>query len=154
MNPTCERITTVLGRLLLGLIFLMSGIGKAFDAQNTEGYMKAAMTPLGIPERAIPALRIVAIVFEVLGAVLVIAGLWTRLGAILLMMFLLAATPIFHPFWSVPKEQFQMQMINFMKNLSIFGGLLIVLARGGGLCSFDNLWRSKVQSAPAEHERK
>jgi uncharacterized membrane protein YphA (DoxX/SURF4 family) len=37
MNPTCERITTVLGRLLLGLIFLMSGIGKAFDAQNSEG---------------------------------------------------------------------------------------------------------------------
>ena len=147
MSQIAERTGTVLGRFLLSLIFIAAGFGTIFDFAKTEGYMKAA----GMPENLTPALLVGAIAFEILGGLLVILGLWARFGALLLIIFLLAVTPIFHAFWKIPVEKVmerQNEMNNFMKNISILGGMLIILARGPGLCSIDNLRRKKVQSAP------
>jgi putative oxidoreductase len=153
MNQIGERTGTVLGRFLLVLIFLAAGFGTIFDFAKTETLMK----DLGMPGSLTPYLLVGAIAFEILGGLLVILGLWTRLGAALLIIFLLAVTPIFHAFWKIAPEKAmerQNEMINFMKNLSILGGLLILVARGGGLCSLDNVWRRKVQPAVAGTERK
>jgi putative oxidoreductase len=152
-NPMCqffERTGTVVGRILLGLIFLASGIHKATTFNNTVEQVKGVMTGAGIPEGAVAPLIVAAIVFEIVGAVLIILGLFARLGAVLLIIFLLVATPIFHNFWSLEPNtpKYQEQMINCMKNVSILGGMIFLLARGPGFCSIDNLWRKKVQATP------
>jgi putative oxidoreductase len=152
MSQIGERTGTVLGRFLLALIFLAAGFGTMGSFAKTEALMKGA----GMPENLTPFLLVGAIAFEVLGALLVITGLWTRLGALLLIVFLVAVTPIFHKFWTFPSEtpKYLEERNNFMKNLSMLGGLLILHARGGGLCSLDNVWRRKVQPAVAGTERK
>ena len=152
MNQIGERTGTILGRFLLVLIFLAAGFGTMGSFAKTEDLMKGA----GMPENLTPFLLVGAIAFEVLGALLVITGLWTRLGALLLIVFLLAVTPIFHKFWTFPSgtPKYLEERNNFMKNLSMLGGLMILHARGGGLCSLDNIWRRKVQPATTGSERK
>jgi len=151
MNQIGERMGTVLGRLLLALIFVAAGFGTISEFAKTE----TAMTTLGIPENLTPFLLVGAIAFEILGGLLVILGLWTRFGALLLIIFLLAVTPVFHAFWKIAAEkERQNEMNHFMKNLAMIGGLLILLARGGGLCSLDNVFRKKVQPAAVGSERK
>ncbi len=151
MGHFWERTGTILGRFLLGLIFLASGIMKAAMFNDTVEHVKGTMTAAGIPEAAVPALIVAAIVFEILGSLMIILGLFTRLGAVLLIIFLLIVSPIFHNFWKLEPNtpQYQEQMANFMKNVAILGGMLILLARGPGLCSIDNLRRKKVQATPS-----
>lgn len=135
MSKFLQSIGTVAGRVLLSLIFLMSGVGKIFDLENTKKYMEAkGMTNVAF-------FLTMAILFEIAGAVLVMVGYKARLGALLLIAFLIPATVIFHDFWAFPDQQPPIEMIMFMKNLSILGGLLIVLARGPGPMSID-AWRS------------
>jgi putative oxidoreductase len=150
MSHFWERTGTVIGRILLGLIFLASGIGKATTFNTTVDHVKGTMTDAGIPDGAVVPLIVAAIVFEILGSLMIILGLFTRFGAILLIIFLVVVSPVFHKFWTLePKTpQYQEQMINFMKNVAILGGMLILLARGPGLCSVDNVFRKKVQGAP------
>lgn len=150
MSHFWERTGTVVGRILLGLIFLASGAGKAATFNKTVDQVKGTMTSAGIPENAVAPLIVAAIVFEIVGAVSIILGLFTRLGAVLLIIFLLIVSPIFHNFWKLEPNtpQYQDQMANFMKNVAILGGMLILLARGPGLCSIDNLRLKKVQPAP------
>jgi putative oxidoreductase len=133
MAENLERIATVAGRVLLAAIFLMSGINKLQDTEATVAYMEN--------EGMIAASTLIwgAILFEILGAVSVMIGWQARVGAGMLIVFLLIATPIFHDFWVKDASEQRMQMISFFKNLSILGGLLIVMARGAGLCSIDNL---------------
>ena len=82
-------------------------------------------------------LAVVAIAIE-LGAGRAIAGGWkTRWAAVVMMVFLIVITPIFHAFWNVPADQATVQQINFMKNLSILGGMIVLFAWGPGRYSFD-----------------
>ncbi len=111
----------MLARALLGLIFVMSGITKITGFEGTQQYMASH----GIPATGI--LLVGAIVVEVLGGLSVILGLWARVGAAALILFLIPATLIFHTDFSQ-----QTQLIMFLKNLSIMGGLLLVLAFGTG----------------------
>lgn len=131
MSTLVQNTVLLLGRVLLSLIFVMSGFGKIFSFSSTTGYMQAQGMPLAW------FFLIGAIVFELAGGLSVMVGCWTRLGAALLLIFLVPATLIFHAFWTLPEAEQQVQMIMFMKNLSIFGGLLIVLASGPGRFSID-----------------
>jgi uncharacterized membrane protein YphA (DoxX/SURF4 family) len=79
-----------------------------------------------------------AIFFELVGSVTVILGYFTRFGALLLVIFLIPTTLIFHNIFADPK-----MMIHFMKNVSMFGGCLILLASGAGRFSLDSLLRNK-----------
>ena len=108
-------------RILLGLIFVMSGITKITGFEGTQQYMASH----GIPLTAV--FLVGAIAVEILGGLSVILGLWPRAGAAVLVLFLIPATLIFHTDFSQ-----QTQMIMFLKNLSIMGGLLLVMAFGGG----------------------
>src|SRR5947208_11105454 len=134
---------TVLGRLLLCTIFLLSAVGnKVPHFSDVAKVMESA----GIPA---PQLLLVgAIVFLVAGSLSVIAGYKARIGAALLFTFLVLASYYFHPFWRLEGQAQQEQMIQFMKNLSMMGAMLFVVANGSGPMSLDS-WLTK-RSAPAE----
>ena len=132
MEEKLQRLLPLPGRILISLIFFMSGIGKIFDFSGTTAYMENVGN---MPMASI--LLVGAIVLELAGGLSIILGFKARIGAILLMVFLIPATLIFHDFWTFPEEQQKIQMIMFMKNLSIFGALLTIVAYGSGPFSLD-----------------
>ena len=116
-----HAIVNVIGRLFLVLIFLMSGIGnKIPNFSGTVQYMASEGVPF-------PALLLVgAIVFLIAGGLSILIGYKARIGAALLLVFLILANYWFHDFWTFEDAQArQMQMISFMKNLAL------MLARHG-----------------------
>jgi len=121
-RPLGQTWTPRLGRLALGAIFLLSGLGKLADLSGTASHMRAAHMP------AVPIFLAGAIALEILGGLSVITGFKARWGAAALILFLVPATVIFHGFWSFQGMERQMQMINFLKNVSIGGGLLYLFA--------------------------
>jgi putative oxidoreductase len=94
------------------------------------------MAKFGMPNTTLFLLG--AIVFELLGSITVILGYFTRFGALLLLIFLIPTTLIFHTNFVDP-----MQKIHFMKNVSMLGGCFILLAAGAGRFSLDYLLRGK-----------
>lgn len=115
-----------LGRVLLGLIFLVSGIRKALAYSGTI----AGFGAMGLPSPEILVPAVIAV--EVIAALLLMVGWQARLAALALVAFTLAATLIAHRFWEVPPAQFTDQFNAFLKNISIIGGLLLVFALGSG----------------------
>jgi putative oxidoreductase len=126
------------GRLLLCLIFVMSAAGKVTD----WGPPAQMIADKGLP--APDALLAIAVALELIGGVSVILGFQARWGAVALLLFLVPVSLIMHNFWTIEDPAQRVgQMINFMKNVSIAGGLLLVLAVGPGPCSVDNLLAAK-----------
>lgn len=125
----------LIGRLLLAAIFLVSGIAKLTDTATTVSHMTAA----GIPYA--DTLALVAGAAEVLGAIAIATGFLTRAAAVGLILFMIPTTLIFHAFWNVGGEQRLTQMVNFMKNLAIIGGLFVLMAQGAGRLSLDHRMR-------------
>ena len=119
----------LIGRILLGLIFVLAGFGKLSNPAGTVGYM----TAYGMPYAEF--LVWPAALLEFGGGILLMIGWQARCAATALVLFTVAATFIFHAFWNVGAEQMQMQQIMFLKNLAIVGGLLYVVAYGSGACS-------------------
>jgi putative oxidoreductase len=123
----------LLARLALGAIFVQSGFGKLTDLAG----FTAGLEGMGVPLAAV--LAPLGAVVEFFGGLALVLGAWTRPAAILVAGFTVAATLIAHRFWAVPAEQQAMQTIQFMKNLAIVGGLLAVVAAGGGRFGVDGL---------------
>jgi putative oxidoreductase len=114
------------GRVLLALIFILSGIGKIAAPEATQGYIAS----VGIPFPMLAYLA--AIVAEVGGGALLLLGYKARLVSLLLAAFTVVAGLLFHSNFGD-----QNQMIHFLKNLAIAGGLLQVAAFGAGALSLD-----------------
>lgn len=131
MSTSLQNYTSLAGRIFLSLIFLQSGIGKIGNFEGTVGYMSSH----GIPMASL--LLLGAISFLLLGSLSLILGYKTKYGVLMLLIFLIPATLIFHPFWAVADEMVKMQTIAFMKNIAIIGGLLTVLTHGPGNLSMD-----------------
>lgn len=125
---TGKDLAALIGRILLVVIFVISGTGKI---GNFDGTAKL-MAQHGIPLASF--FLVGAIFFELGGGILVILGFFARLGALLLLIFLVPTTLAFHGNLSDP-----MQKIQFMKNVGIFGGLLFFLSAGPGRLSLDAL---------------
>jgi putative oxidoreductase len=125
-----------LGRLLIALIFVLSGLSKIAAPATTIAYIQSAGAPFA------PVAFAVAATVELIGGLALLAGFQTRLVAAVLAIFTLAAAVLFHN-----NMADQNQMIHFMKNLAITGGLLQVIAFGAGAFSLDN--RRKSASVPA-----
>jgi putative oxidoreductase len=121
----------LIGRLLIAAIFLVSGINQLTDIPGTVAHM----TRVGIPYA--DTLAIVAGAAEVLGALALVFGLLTRVGAVGLILFMIPATLIFHAFWNYEGAERMPQMVNFMKNLGLIGGLAAIAAFGAGRASLD-----------------
>ena len=122
-----EAYESLIGRVLLATIFIMSGFSKIMDPQGTQQYM----TAMGITT-ATTLFYVGAIVIEVGAGLSVLLGYWTRAGAIALFLFMIPTTLIFHTNLSD-----QNQMIHFLKNVAMMGGLLYVAAYGPGRLSMD-----------------
>lgn len=133
MEKNLQQYGPFLARLFISQIFLLSAFGKITDFGGTAGYMASK----GMPMTSV--LLAGAIVFLVVGGASVLAGFKARIGSVLLMVFLVLATYFFHDFWNIDPEsgEFRTQLIQFQKNLAIFGGLLYVLAFGSGSLSVD-----------------
>jgi putative oxidoreductase len=119
------------GRVLLALVFLLSGIGKLRGFDGTMAYISSVGLPLA------GVLTALALALEIVAGVALILGYRTRWAALALAAFTLAAAFLFHNFWSMPEQAQVMQQIMFLKNLAIAGGLLMVAAYGPGAWSVD-----------------
>jgi len=132
MQTLLCNLSSLLGRVFISLIFLMSAVGNKIPQFSTVvGYMESN----GVPW---PSVMLVgAIAFLVAGSLSVIVGYQTRLGATLLLIFLCLATYFFHDFWTLEGDARQAEMIQFMKNLSMGGAMLFLIGNGGGAWSLD-----------------
>ena len=119
------------GRVLLALIFVMSGVQKIFGYEGTQGYMEA----MGVPGALLPAV----IAVEILGGLALALGWQARLAAVALAGFTLIAGVLFHlvPSFGMEGMAAQNEMIHFMKNLALVGGLFLVTAFGAGPVSIE-----------------
>jgi len=138
-----KGFVSLLGRLMIAAIFLASAIGnKILQFKATADYMQQEGVPL-------PTLALVgAIGLLLLGGLSLILGAWTRIGAFFLLVFIAAATYYFHDFWKfADPTQRQLQTIQFMKNLAIGGGLLMLAAYGPGPWSVDGWIEQKMAEA-------
>ncbi|GGF42158.1 LysR family transcriptional regulator [Aliidongia dinghuensis] len=123
----------LVGRILLAVLFLMSGLGKLAAPAATQGYIAAVGLPLPV------AAYVGATGVEIIGGLLLIAGLQTRLVAAGLAVFTLLTAVFFHNNFAD-----QNQMIHFMKNVAIMGGLLQVAVFGAGGFSLDRRFNRSV----------
>ena len=85
---------------------------------------------MGLPLATLAA--IIAVVVELFAGLALLVGYRIKLAAVVLAVFTLVATVLFHNFWAMPADQAYMQQLMFMKNIAIVGGLLLVAALGGG----------------------
>jgi putative oxidoreductase len=130
-----NRFGPLVGRTLIALIFVLSGFGKITGFEGTVGYIASKGLPL--PQLA----AIGAIIVELGGGLSLILGWRARWAAVAMLVFTAAAAFFFHNFWAVPADQAQNQMIHFMKNISMMGGLLYVVLHGSGALSLDGSGR-------------
>ena len=124
------HIVEVLGRILISSLFIVEAIRKFFSPDEGMIYM----SDYGVPE----ILFYPSLIFEFVVPLILIAGFKTRLFASLLFLFVLSVTVIFHTDFSN-----NMQMISFLKNLAIMGGLLIIISNKPQMCSIDYYLESK-----------
>jgi len=121
------RYASFVGRLLIGLPFAMSGFGKLVAYGATTAYIASAGLP--VP----PLAYAIAVLVELGGGLLLIAGYQARSVALVLAVFSLATAVGFHNNFAD-----QNQMIHFLKNVMMAGGLLQIVAFGAGMFSVDN----------------
>ncbi|MEO0646036.1 MAG: DoxX family protein [Cyanobacteria bacterium J06650_10] len=129
-----QKYTPLIARTFIAVIFIMTGINKITGFAGTQ----QQITSVGIPLAAL--VTVFTIVFEIVGGLSLILGYKARIGGILLLLFLVPATLMFHNPVVDPT-----QMIQFMKNLAIIGGLLMVTVYGSGPVSLDG--QSRFEAA-------
>ena len=122
---------TLVGRLLLALLFLPAGIGKLTGFAGTVGYIAS----VGLPMPTLAA--IIALIVEIAGGLALIAGFGARIAALVLAVFTLVASFFFHNYWALPADQQLIPQLLFLKNIAVVGGLLTLAAWGPGAWSMD-----------------
>lgn len=118
-------------RILIALLYVPSGFSKLMGFAGTAGYIGS----VGLPFPELGA--VIAIVVELGFGLALVVGFQTRIVALVMAVFTVAAGVFFHAYWSVPAEQVMINQIMFMKNIAIAGGLLALVAFGPGALSLD-----------------
>jgi putative oxidoreductase len=127
-NPTVPLVS----RILIGILFIVAGSRKALGIAATAGYF----AKLGFPAPEVMAY--LAVLIEVGGGILLIIGWQTRWVSWLLVLFVIIATGMAHRFWEFTEPaQYNGQLNNFLKNVAVIGGLLMVATFGPGSASVD-----------------
>lgn len=125
--------TAVIGRILIALIFVLSGLEKLRDFAGVTGYIAAKGLPF--PELA----AAITIALEVGGGIALILGWRVRIVAALFFLWLIPTTLVFHAFWTGDVAQAPNQMTHFLKNISIMGAMAMLFAFGPGAISVERL---------------
>ena len=135
MSALCDFARTygpAAGRFLITLLFLRSAFGKITGFTAVSGMMAKKGMPFA------EVFLVGAIVLEIAGSLMILLGWHARLGALLLAIFLIPATLIFHNFWAVDPAQLR-EVVNqtnhFYKNVSILGALVFIMGMGSGALS-------------------
>ena len=131
MNTNTQDTVALVGRILLAVMFIISGFGKIAGFDGTVGYIASK----GLPMAQLVAIGTIAV--ELGGGIMLAVGFKARWAALALAIFTLLAAIIFHDFWAAEAAQKMSQQINFMKNISIVGGMLMVFAFGPGRLTVD-----------------
>ena len=126
-----NALVPLLGRILLSLLFFVAGYNKMMNVAGTTGYFGK----LGLPMPEVLVWVVIAV--EVLGALLILIGWQTRLVAWGMAIFTVATAVVGHKFWGIDPAQFNNQFTQFLKNLAIAGGFLMLAACGPGKISAD-----------------
>jgi putative oxidoreductase len=137
MNDSIKSSFLLAGRILLALMFVISGFGKLANAGPTAQFMATG----GLPEVA--ALAVLVGLFEVLAGIALIVGFKAQWAALALGAFTVLASLLFHAYWSAPADQQYVQQLMFLKNLAVVGGMLAVAAFGAGGFSVDAMFRRR-----------
>ena len=127
------NLLAAVGRLFIAFIFIASGLGKIAAPGATQGYIAAVGLPLPMIS------YLIAVIVELAGGIVILIGYQARITGLVLAAFTLATAVIFHTNFAD-----QNQMIHFLKNLAIAGGLLQVAAFGAGALSLDG-WRRRAR---------
>jgi len=134
------KYAALTGRILFSLIFLAGGLGH-FSAQSI-GYAASQGVPLA------SVLVPISGVISMAGALSILLGYKAKLGAWLLVIFLVPVTLMLHKFWTIQDPMMkQMDMVMFMKNLGLLGGALFIAFFGAGPASIDN--KAKAAQSPS-----
>ena len=148
-NPKLSGMVVLLGRILFSIVFLLSSIDH-FDGHDLA-YATAAHVPLA--RIAVP----IAGVMILLGGLSILFGYKAKLGALLIIIFLIPVTPMMHNFWAVTDPRMhEVHEVNFLKNLAMLGTAFLITQFGAGPWSFDARAASKRSSqavSPATHAR-
>lgn len=138
MQPI-QTLCLLFGRFLLGLYFILPAIQKITDYENMSAYMQAHDVPL------ISILLPLTILIQLTAGVALIVGFKGKIAAFILAGLTLVISIYMHNFWSMEEGVARMhEMQNFVKNMAIMAGLLVVAALGTGEFSIDNRGKSKV----------
>jgi putative oxidoreductase len=132
MNDFFETYIPLIGRILLSLIFILSSLKDITSFGGMVGYMESQGMPLA------SLFLVGAILLKLAGGLSIAVGFQTRIGCLLLIIFLVPATLIFHNFWALEGQQAATQQIQFMKNLALMGGILVLSSGGPGRLSLDD----------------
>jgi putative oxidoreductase len=124
-------LTVPIGRFLFSLIFIISG----FNHFTSGSVSYADSMGLPLADFLVPISGLMAIV----GGTSLLIGLHARAGGVLLLFFLIPVTLIMHNFWRTQDPiEAQMQLIHFLKNTALIGGIILIIFFGGGPFSLDN----------------
>jgi len=132
------NVTYTIGRIFLSVLFIVAGVQKVMDVRNIAKMLEDNKVP--IPEQIVPylgampkyeALGYLVAGIEVVGGLMVLVGLWARFGAAMLAIFTAATIFFVHHFWDMADAAQTANLTQALKNLSIIGGLLLVVGAGG-----------------------
>jgi putative oxidoreductase len=126
-----QDLLAVVGRALIALLFVPAGFGKLMGFAGTVGYITSAGLPLPQLGAAL------AIIVELGFGLMFLVGFKTRISAIVLAVFTVAAAILFHNYWGMPADKAYVNQLMFFKNVAIAGGLLAFAAFGAGRFSID-----------------
>ncbi len=126
-----KDMAALIGRVALAAMFVISGVGKITGFADTSGFIASKGLPMA------DVLTVAAIIIEFGGGLAIVFGWMTRWAALALAIFLVVITPIFHNYWAMPADQQMIDQIMFLKNLSVFGAMLLLYAFGPGRYSID-----------------
>jgi putative oxidoreductase len=130
MNGQKDGVALI-GRIALAAIFVLSGLQKLVDFTGTVSMIAGAGVPLPMVAAA------VAVVIELGGGLAIFAGWMTRVAALAIVVFLIIVSPIFHNFWTMQGDERMLNQVMFLKNVSMLGGFLLLMAFGPGRYSVD-----------------
>jgi putative oxidoreductase len=134
---TYQSALNLIGRILIVALFLPAGLSKLTGIEGTLGYFAS----LGIPAPAFALATTIAI--EIVGGIALLVGYKTRLVAIILALFTLAAAVTGHAFWAAPADAAFIAQLLFFKNIAVMGGLLVLASAGAGSFSIDSRKEAK-----------
>ena len=128
MLDSVKSPLSVIGRVLLALMFVMAGFSKLGNIGGTAAYIASG---------GLPMLAVLVGLLELIAGLALAVGYKARWAALALGIFTLLASALFHQFWAVPADKAMVQQLLFMKNLAVAGGMFIVAALGAGPLSLD-----------------